>query len=966
MAPQTQKKVKYGGRTYYYKNITQLSKKIFGKSTVTTKNQARKILVDIAQGNTKRYVINKTTREVSKFDIRQKPLIMRDFGVQRTPKKKIIQDNATIGNLQLLNRLTPNTIIRVRVFVQVDVKFSEDYIQKKWTTDYQGLASNLKENVKQKTMEHYSDGLRFKNWSYRIKSTMSDKTFDIEDMILRDEKPPKIDNLFNEVITNDKWKHCIKDAMASLYPGYSKKNFKNMNTTKDIYEWCKEKDIKMTAYNIKGKMIKQHLPTGKSKRKNISFIAHNNHLYLLKNSTLSKYKPTKIEEKRVENCHEKFIEIFKGGNTPSHISYRYDRITAFIHNNVRYFENEDYEVCKKLLNHYGLIDKLNYTTSLKNVGDIIKTLYIKENIDCVIPDTQRFNIGGFVYNKYDYSDEKVEENMITIDKNLCYSHSLSVLPFGLKVDFRYTKFTKNPTEIKEDCFYIVSVQKSSLFLPNKENICSGLHLLECKKQNLKFDLLEEIQCEKFDNYYKKMITDLFNLVNDKILSRNQVKDIINVMIGKMECATGVSYYDIVEGIYNNDSKETESGYYSNIDGLENYYFLMDQKTKVKISNEKLLNIMIKEQSRRTLFEMMEKLKLGNDDIIQIKTDSITFKEKKLKLDKFINQNLDGWKFENYNRIYGTVGLDKLSFECESHNSKSNILGNCYAGCGKTYKILNQLYDDSTLVVTPAHACLVDYKKAQKNCNVIQKYQFNPHLIPKQDTIVCDEFGMVGKGGHDFLYKMFLLDKRIIAYGDYKQLKPIDGHIYNSPLYIKYMFGNIDNMTTNYRNKFSKEYYDKLINSNDKKYLSTEIKKYNTEWDKADTIICYRNKTVNRYNKLMCDKLNIKYITGENIRIDIDNIKKGTKVICKSNKVKDFYNNFSYTIKKVESDNVILYDGLNDMKINKELLVSNFNFNYARTCHSVQGQTLKSFHYPSEDLYFIDGRLTYTLISRLKF
>ena len=61
MAPQTQKKVKYGGRTYYYKNITQLSKKIFGKSTVTTKNQARKILVDIAQGNTKRYVINKTT-----------------------------------------------------------------------------------------------------------------------------------------------------------------------------------------------------------------------------------------------------------------------------------------------------------------------------------------------------------------------------------------------------------------------------------------------------------------------------------------------------------------------------------------------------------------------------------------------------------------------------------------------------------------------------------------------------------------------------------------------------------------------------------------------------------------------------------------------------------------------------------------------------------------------------------------
>jgi len=240
------------------------------------------------------------------------------------------------------------------------------------------------------------------------------------------------------------------------------------------------------------------------------------------------------------------------------------------------------------------------------------------------------------------------------------------------------------------------------------------------------------------------------------------------------------------------------------------------------------------------------------------------------------------------------------------------------------------------------------------------------MIPKENTIIVDEIGMVDKMGHDFIYKMHLLKKRIICYGDFNQLENIDGNIYNSKLYIKYMFGITDNMTANRRNKFSKEYYDKLIYNKNKKYLLGQVQKYNTDWEKAETIICYRNKTVDKYNKKMCDKLKIKYIDGTSLRIDTDNLKPGTKIICKSNKIKDFYNNFSYTIKKSNDNFVFLYDGIKEYKIKKEFVKLHFKFNYARTLHSVQGQTLESFHFPQEDSIFLNGKSTYTIISRLKF
>ena len=59
---------------------------------------------------------------------------------------------------------------------------------------------------------------------------------------------------------------------------------------------------------------------------------------------------------------------------------------------------------------------------------------------------------------------------------------------------------------------------------------------------------------------------------------------------------------------------------------------------------------------------------------------------------------------------------------------------------------------------------------------------------------------------------------------------------------------------------------------------------------------------------------------------------------------------------------ILDDG---QKILKKDIINNFDFAYCRTLYSIQGETLNSFHYIKEDYKYLNNRLAYTLISRLK-
>jgi ATP-dependent exoDNAse (exonuclease V) alpha subunit len=246
--------------------------------------------------------------------------------------------------------------------------------------------------------------------------------------------------------------------------------------------------------------------------------------------------------------------------------------------------------------------------------------------------------------------------------------------------------------------------------------------------------------------------------------------------------------------------------------------------------------------------------------------------------------------------------------------------------------------------------------------VIQKYTFSSD-IPEEQNIIVDEIGMVAVAGWNMLVRCKIAGKNIMVYGDNGQLAPVESRLCDSKNFYNLMFKNHEKLDKNYRNNFTKEYYNELKQTNKmvcdnveyfREKRLNEVLKHNTPYDKADVIIAYTHKTREKYNKLMCKKLGIKTI-GDN----------GAKIMCKSNDLRELniYNNFCYDVIN-NGNSIILNDGVDKIELEPKFL-KYFDYAYARTLHSVQGQTLKSFHYCIEDIKFLGGREIYTLISRLK-
>jgi ATP-dependent exoDNAse (exonuclease V) alpha subunit len=80
---------------------------------------------------------------------------------------------------------------------------------------------------------------------------------------------------------------------------------------------------------------------------------------------------------------------------------------------------------------------------------------------------------------------------------------------------------------------------------------------------------------------------------------------------------------------------------------------------------------------------------------------------------------------------------------------------------------------------------------------------------------------------------------------------------------------------------------------------------------------------------------------------------------------NIFNNFCYEVVDGDDEFITITNGNEKYEVEKKYITKYFDYAYARTLHSVQGQTLKSFHYCIEDIDKLDGRGLYTLISRLK-
>lgn len=963
-----------------------------------------------------KYIYDEEKVQLSRYNLNNKEEtnILKGLLKQWSPKKNI-SFNKIIENIKMKKDYkfnnkditqTTEPIENKNIDVNIDLNYYVDYngeykIRREETTNYKGKIKDLYNFIYQ-TAKTYIKGFdmfsnqalnniiiydeipEFKNYDdepllyciVEIKDIGSDTNFYIstENQRLRENKFYNICNLYNEVVniepTNN---NCVKEYLKK-YTDISNKKIDNLGnkdgvSANEIYNLCKEYNLKCVLYDIDGKIIKANYPTKKTNKKNIIGICYNNHFYGMKNEVLKKNNPQNKETiiKTKEEINKIFDEQLNNYIIPSNIHLdKYYKIGSFTNDNKIYFSNDDYNKCLEILEIYGLKDKMMPSINLINISDIIEKLYIKDNISSFFPIKIRKS--AYVYYNNDIDHEKYIKDYITEDKNKFYSWILKELPYLIKLDYRQSNINfynkdNQPKNINDKYLYIVKPKLSSILLLNT-NIYSGYHLKYCKKEGFEFEILEEIETETTENYYKNFIIDLYNKID-----HTTAKNIINSMIGRFQKDPQLKYkYKIIK-ISNGDERagDLENNYikYNN-----NLYFKYEKEEQYKnIYNKKPIAIQIKDMASIALYEKIKSLNLKNDELISIETDAITYinsgqyENHKNELDE---KDINKWK-----RIYKNIDYFKkhLGYENEtqdqitsfknvlfSNPNNNNILFDCYAGAGKSYRIKNEIIPklgNDYIIITPQHSVNKPYKKLGLNCAVIQTFIYSGKL-PYEKYIIIDEIGLFNKQANDFLFKCMMTNKIIYSLGDFKQLLPIfEKSHFNKEYYFKFLYGTIYNINTNYRNNFKKDYYDKLMN--EEINLINEVKKISiSDYKKAEIIICISNNEVEKYNKLMMEYLNKKF----------DDI--GAKIICKTNKLKhkEIFNNDDFIILEYDEQTKI-YKIDDNLYITKEELNKNFSPNYAITLYKAQGQEFNNFFFGINSYNFLNGRSAYTLISRKK-
>lgn len=956
-------------------------------------------------GNIKKGTIIAINRDgdVEHFDIdRNLPLALRNFtggDIDVLPLnniKRVIERKEEIKGIELVKEISPDKIINIAIGADIIFYYMDQAHVRRTKFIINNIRvgdltnSNMERLLKKESPDLYNLAVNFGShkFIFEIFSTRnSDDDFkQLEDLSLRSEKPIKI---FNKNLISYKPKtdlNCVKDYLLYLWGGKLKTAIMELGTddgvnTKSIHELCVKNEIRMIAYNINKEVIKINDIINNKKYKSLYFIAYGNHIYPLKSKILDKKKDYgEYNVIIMEHGETKLIEFLENGILPDKIkgktsSHGYteeegaDKISilSFTVGGDKYLCNNDYFKCRDILKKWGMESKIYDGINLASIGSILLPLYIKdgqERPDTFWPSCDKFVKGGFNYHNDKYDDEKYtcekmrKYGIQTIDKNKCYSYCLSSLSYLIYFDYRQSQNTiineynsdENYDKITDHHLYIATPEVSNILMPD-ENVYTGDILKLCHKEGLRYFIKESMTTKITFNVMRDMVSDIYDKCDDI-----DAKQIVNFYIGKMEKTCGERSSIVIDNIYNDEESETipDSLKYSITNG---YNVVFKSHTSYIMRNMKPVSIQIKDRSRTALYFKMKKIGLKNKDIVQIKTDSISFVSDKIV--ETIN-DFNGWKKEEYKPIPNHKMRKKygLSFSNRSDDN-DNKLYNAYAGMGKSYKVINEIIpqlikeESQFLILTPSHSTIEEYRKLGYNCNVIQAYTLgNAEIKQGVDTIILDEIGLVDKMGHDFLYKQYLNGMDIIALGDFKQLLPVgETRPFNSPHYLGMLFKHHIQMEKNWRNDFSLKYYDNLIN--EKLNLIKEVKKHSVKnWNDAEKIICYTNNTACKYNKLKLEKM------GEKDMFFI-----GSYVICKTNKLREkkMFNNFFFYIEKIEGKIITLNNG---ETLTKSQMKRFFKSGYASTLHGVQGKGFKSYYYAPEDLHFINGRRAYTIISRL--
>ncbi len=791
---------------------------------------------------------------------------------------------------------------------------------------------------------------------------------------------------YNQV--NNRKDTCAVRFLASRYPEYYW-DIKNKETKKgikitDFIKICKNLNIPYKLYDEIGNLRYGLDILGTDVNQILCGIVYNNHIYPISGGKVKRVPRKQLNIKLVQNGTKKLRNFLDSKILPSKIkisdiisnkekeNIHSINILSFNVKNKKYISNPEYKKCLEILTNMGFEKFIKDNTHISDIPNILEKALRVENTSSFFPEKHLFKTSAFYYK----TDNEIDiERVVTEDKNKAYPYALHCLPYLLRFDFRKNKINEMPKKIIGQNLYWVRPKYSTLEIP-ATGFYEGYHLTQCEELNIEFELLEELECDIVPNYYRKIINLMY-----KYMTNDDFKTSTVILIGIFEKNTTLNFIYKYAGIYNNDSSKMNEGFTYKLGNHTLFYH--DKKQYVGVRDKMPISIQVKNMCRMILSKRIRERKIKDTDIVYINTDNVSYYGKLPKdLDK---TKLNGWKsvqvdFESIGQIEKPVDdRKKISFKrVKNMNNNNRILHMQYAGSGKTYYIINILIPNLLtkkirfIVLTPSHQTLQEYKNAGINCEIIQKFIFSKG-IPDEDYIIIDEIGFIDSASHDVLYKINYAGKSFECFGDFNQLPPIgDDRVCNQPHYLEYMFNKIYTSEINSnevyiyekfinkRNNFTKEYYDSLINTTID--IHNEVNKWSTKnIEDADMIVCFTHKIRHKYNEKMLDFLGKK-------KFDI-----GVKIICMTNKLidKDIYNHKKFIIYKKYYDKVediikyIIDDNKKKYKITENELLKNFDNGYAVNIHQLQGDTINSFYWCSENNNFMNGNLAYTLISRLR-
>ncbi|UMZ08537.1 helicase domain-containing protein [Mimivirus argentum] len=992
-------RIEFRGKNVYYRSMQELSRKLnipLRQARNLVNDNGRRIVID---DDNKTFAIN-----IKKDDVGG--LLRTNFNIGRINNTKLI-DGGEIKGVEIVKELGPNAtgkyLIKITMFInfpspefidkgeilnesnkvdkrRVQVLLDEGIlVAREMDLVYEGFNDQVPDFVKRQTREYAQNirrvGGRILYTSFRLLSYYNNRKLKYENGYVRD---------LNNIFDLSEWANIeyekdyagedtcavrvISKRFPKLYWNIKKHETKHGIRLINFMNFCKKYSIGYILYDEHGKEFSRcetEDDIGK-----LNCIIYNNHVYPTTGGKPKRYVSNNLETILVYDSVKKLkkhinnekvlpskikIDTIRRGNRIENISNF--NILSYTVRDKKYVCNAEYEECLDILTKMGYDKYIYDSITIRDIPCLLEKILKVNDVSSFIPDNNLFKTSPLLWKT---TEEINKKNLRTIDKNKCYSFALYSLPYLIKFDFRKNNIRSRPTEIVDHYLYVAKPNNWTILMPCTK-LYAGYFLKDCFNAGVKFELLEELETETVDNYFRQII----KLMYDNMSSQS-FKEAMNIFIGKFERSFSKSYEYKYVGIYDDEAIDTKEGF--NV-RLGNYNLLFKENEQYLHVRDRLpIATQIKDMSRMFIHKKIKELKIRDQDIVQINTDSISYIG---ALPKYLDPNaLEGWKkseFKELGDVNNFCDQENITvLNIENTNNSKRILHMKYAGSGKTTYIIDKLVpellktDKTFIVLTPTHTTLREYKNNNINCEIIQKYVFD-NTIPKEDYIIIDEIGFIDRKCHDFLYKINKAGKTFECFGDFNQLLPVgETSSCNQEHYLRYMFNEINNEFINHRNNFTQKYYDKLINN--RIDIVKEVNKWSTiDPSKVECILCFRHKTKELYNNKILKSLG--FDKWNSI---------GVYIICTNNRLlnENIYHNKEFFITDIiDEEKNCMYEltSLDDGEIfylPERRVLSNFEPAYAINIHQAQGMTLKSYYWADEDDNFITGRVAYTIISRL--